>query len=139
MNLWKRFFGRPEDGQTHNPRVFELDAALYDSLQELALREKRPPQELAARLLQDALEERRMADGGLAKWRSLPPREREVAALICLNLTDRQIAARLTISPETVKSHAHSILSKFGVRNRQELRQRLAQWDFTPLFEKPAR
>jgi len=41
---------------------------------------------------------------------SLTPRERQVATMICLGLTNRDVARILCISPETVKSHASSIL-----------------------------
>ena len=49
-----------------------------------------------------------------SSFQTLSPRERQVTALICQGYTNRQIACRLTISPETVKSHASSILHKLG-------------------------
>jgi DNA-binding CsgD family transcriptional regulator len=67
----------------------------------------------------------------MARWYSLSPREQQVAALICLNYTSRQIAARLRISPETVKTHTRNLLSKFDLRTRVELRELLADWDFS--------
>ena len=45
--------------------------------------------------------------------------------------TNRQIAARLVLSPETVKTHLRSVLHKFGLRSKAELRQALAGWDFS--------
>ena len=69
------------------------------------------------------------------RWRSLTPREQQVAALVCLNLTGRQVAAKLFISPETVKTHVRSILRKFDLGSRQELRQVLAGWDFSAWLE----
>ena len=74
---------------------------------------------------------RRRAEISLSRWRMLSPREQQVAALICLNYTGRQIAARLKISPETVKTHTRNLLNKFGLRTRTELRQVLADWDFS--------
>ncbi|MEW6718329.1 MAG: helix-turn-helix transcriptional regulator [Chloroflexota bacterium] len=53
------------------------------------------------------------------------------AALTCLGGTNRQIAARLGISEETVKTHVASALHKIGVNSKAELRQLFADWDFS--------
>jgi two-component system, NarL family, response regulator LiaR len=50
----------------------------------------------------------------------LTEREREVLALMIEGLNNTQIAARLTVSPSTVKSHVSNILSKLGVASRTE-------------------
>jgi NarL family two-component system response regulator LiaR len=50
----------------------------------------------------------------------LTERERAVLALMVEGLNNTQIAARLTVSPSTVKSHVSSILSKLGVTSRTE-------------------
>jgi NarL family two-component system response regulator LiaR len=50
----------------------------------------------------------------------LTEREREVLTLMVEGLNNTQIAARLTVSPSTVKSHVSSILSKLGVVSRTE-------------------
>ena len=50
----------------------------------------------------------------------LTEREREVLALMVEGLNNTQIAARLTVSPSTVKSHVSNILSKLGVASRTE-------------------
>jgi len=63
---------------------------------------------------------------------SLTPRERQVAALICQGYTNLQIACRLTISPETVKSHASSILHKLGYSRRSSLRLAYLNHDVPP-------
>ena len=59
----------------------------------------------------------------------LTPRELEVLKLIGSGLTNRQVAAHLVISPETVKTHVRHLLRKFGIRSRRELRARLKDWD----------
>ena len=51
----------------------------------------------------------------------LTAREREVTALVCEGLQYKEIAERLTISPQTVKNHIRNIFSKLNVRNRVEL------------------
>ena len=65
-----------------------------------------------------------------SNWESLSQREQEVTAFTCLGLTNRQIAARLSLSPETIKSHIRSVLKKFGLNSKDELRHILADWDF---------
>lgn len=113
------------------PLRFHLDADADYLLQRLAEAERRQPEDLAADLLRGALEERRRTEIEMARWNTLSPREQQVAALICLKFTSRQIAARLRISPETVKSHTRNLLIKFNLRSRAELRELLSHWDFS--------
>ncbi len=111
-------------------RAFELDDAFIQSLQDLAEREQRPPGEVAHRLVNKALDERRAADECLERWRALTPREQQVVALMCLNYTTSQIATRLDISTQTIKTHAHNAYHKMNVNTRQELRHLMRNWDF---------
>jgi DNA-binding NarL/FixJ family response regulator len=55
---------------------------------------------------------------------TLSVREHEVLQLLADGLTDRQIAAALTISTRTVETHVSSVLHKMGVRNRAEAARR---------------
>ena len=50
----------------------------------------------------------------------LTERERTVLALMVEGLNNTQIAARLTVSPSTIKTHVSNILSKLGVASRTE-------------------
>jgi len=50
----------------------------------------------------------------------LTERERGVLVLMVEGMNNKQIAAKLTISPSTVKSHVSNILSKLGVTSRTE-------------------
>jgi LuxR family maltose regulon positive regulatory protein len=50
----------------------------------------------------------------------LSKREIEVLALIARGCSNQEIAVELVLSLYTVKSHARSIFSKLGVRNRTE-------------------
>jgi DNA-binding CsgD family transcriptional regulator len=52
---------------------------------------------------------------------SLTPAQRRVYRLICQGLPDKEIAAALHLSPETVKNHAARVRGAFGVRSRAAL------------------
>jgi DNA-binding NarL/FixJ family response regulator len=52
---------------------------------------------------------------------TLSPRERDVYALLCEGLSDREISTRLYIAPGTTKTHTHSILEKTGFKTRRAL------------------
>ena len=112
-------------------RAYELDEDIYRSLEELALYEHRPARQLANDLLAQALEGRLLTERSLKFWNALSRREREVTALICLGYTSPEIAARLIISAQTVKTHARHILEKGDLRDRTELRLLFAGWDFS--------
>ncbi len=63
----------------------------------------------------------------------LTRRQEEVADLVTQGLTDREIAARLVISPRTAESHVEQILARLGFRSRAEI----AAWAATR--DRPAR
>jgi two-component system, NarL family, response regulator DevR len=52
--------------------------------------------------------------------RPLTRREREVLGLLCLRLTDAEIAAVLRISRRTASQHVTHILHKLHVPNRRQ-------------------
>ena len=64
----------------------------------------------------------------MVKAANLPPapghdltdRERVVLALVVEGLNNTQIAAKLFVSPSTIKSHVSNILAKLGVTSRTE-------------------
>jgi DNA-binding NarL/FixJ family response regulator len=51
----------------------------------------------------------------------LTRRQRQVAELVAQGLTDREIAARLVISPRTAESHVEQILTRLGFRSRAQI------------------
>ena len=48
----------------------------------------------------------------------LTEREREVMTLVAIGLQNRDMAERLFLSPETVKSHVRNAMTKLGSKTR---------------------
>ncbi|MBM0127388.1 ATP-binding protein [Pimelobacter simplex] len=51
----------------------------------------------------------------------LTKREREIAALVAIGLTNREIATRLVISVRTAEAHVENILTKLGFTSRTQI------------------
>jgi DNA-binding CsgD family transcriptional regulator len=54
----------------------------------------------------------------------LTPQELQVAKLVATGLTNREVAARLFLSPKTIETHLAHVFQKTGVRTRAELAHR---------------
>jgi DNA-binding CsgD family transcriptional regulator len=57
---------------------------------------------------------------------TLTPQEREVAELAAIGLANKQIAARLGLSPRTVSTHLYHAFPKLGITSRAALRDALS-------------
>ena len=101
------------------------------ALAERADREQLPLEQIQAELLAVGLDQARTADGLKQRWEMLSPREQEVTALACLGYTNRQMAARLHLSPSTIKGYVRQALTKWHVHGKDELHLLLSQWDFS--------
>ena len=99
-----------------------LDAGAISYL----LKDARP--EALTRAIRDAVAGRGTIDSGAMRvlmerraddvGRDLTPREREVLALLAGGLSNKEIAATLTLSVGTVRLHVSNILAKLGAPNR---------------------
>ena len=87
-------------------RVLDVDD-LVAALRRVAAGETVVDPALVSQLL-----DRPAADGPLER---LTPREREVLALMAEGLTDRGIAQRLYVTPNTVETHIRHIIGKLGL------------------------
>ena len=63
------------------------------------------------------------ANSGLA---SLTPQQRQIALLAAAGHTNKEIAARLFLSPRTVSTHLYQVFPKLGITSRAALRDALA-------------
>jgi DNA-binding NarL/FixJ family response regulator len=79
---------------------------LLDTIRAVHAGQKRIPPEVAAELVEHAAED------------ALSARETEVLRLIAAGNANKEIAGRLSIAEETVKSHVTNILAKLGANDR---------------------
>ena len=63
-------------------------------------------------------------DGAALVRLGITPREHEILQLIASGLSNREIAERLFVSENTVKTHASRLLDKLSARRRTEAVQR---------------
>ncbi len=68
-------------------------------------------------------ERKRPASG----WASLTPTERDVVRLVGEGLGNKDVAARLFVSPRTVESHLTHVYTKLGLSSRVQLAQEAAR------------
>ena len=112
-------------------RAYALDDESYSLLESLAVREQRSAEDIHADILANAFEQQLSQDALYQYWQSLSPREKDVAALSCLGYTNRQIAAKLHVSPDTVKGYIRQVLGKFHIHSKTDLRLLLFRWNFS--------
>jgi two-component system, NarL family, nitrate/nitrite response regulator NarL len=61
---------------------------------------------------------RQVTSAEVAEGTALTPREAEILGLVANGLSNKEIAARLTITEGTVKNHVHNALEKLHLSNR---------------------
>lgn len=80
------------------------------------------PQVAAALMERVAILTEQLTELGIdpSAYQDLTPREREILDLIATDLSNQEIADRLTVEIGTVKNHVHSILDKLNVSSRKD-------------------
>jgi two-component system nitrate/nitrite response regulator NarL len=86
-----------------------------------------PAQQLAALLARRRERAHRQAEQSRL-LDSLTPRERQVLGLMAEGMDNREVAARLSISYPTVRSHVRHMLKKLGARSKLEAVVKAADW-----------
>ncbi len=105
---------------------FVLKDATFDeflhTIRQVAGGNKVLPPSLTSSLLSSIAENAaRKGKGNLFKSVRMSSRERQVVELIAQGLSNKQIASRLNLAVDTIKSHVHNILEKLALHTRLEI------------------
>ena len=131
MSIWQRILYWIGLRSDPGPRFYEFSESMHTTLTTLADFEGQPEDEFAQTILASGLDQYYAQEEILRRWDMLTVREQDVAAFVCLGYTNRQIAAILSISPDTVKFHLHNVFIRYEVKTRTQLQQLLKGWDFS--------
>lgn len=127
-----------DDAGQNKRATLQLGPALSARLRRAAQARNQTLQELGQELLDRGLTQETLSQQARTTLQALTPRERDVAQLILLGRTNRQIAAALYISTETVRTHVRHVLEKFGASSKADFRLRLRRLDISPESRRPA-
>lgn len=94
---------------------------LVASIEAVAAGQKMLPASLTELLFSQIVEDARRKCGASLADVKMTNREREIVDLIAGGLSNKEIAKRLCIATDTVKSHVHNILEKLSLRSRVEV------------------
>jgi DNA-binding NarL/FixJ family response regulator len=93
---------------------------LFDAVHVIAAGEALLEPAVTRRLIREFAEQRPAPHGRTPTLRFLTPRETEVLRLIAEGLSNVEIADRLVITEETVRTHVSRMLGKLGLRDRTQ-------------------
>ncbi|MFD3485489.1 response regulator [Streptomyces sp. NPDC058665] len=94
---------------------------LFDAVRVVAAGDALLAPAITRRLIGEfARQRRKPAAAPAPRLDALTPRETDVLRLIAEGLSNPEIAARLIVSEETVKSHVSRVLNKLGLRDRTQ-------------------
>ena len=134
MTIWQ-FFKRWQAGSRQKKKKkkysYTLGNLFHLELTKAITREKRNQKKRISDSQPDNLPNDLNSDERYHLWIRLSAREQDVTALTCLKYTNAQIAARLGLSKETVRTYLDKALSKLSLQNKADLRVFFAGWDFS--------
>ena len=93
---------------------------LFDAVRVIAAGEALLAPTVTRRLIGEFARQRPRPVAPQPAFAALTPRETEVLRLIATGLSNPEIAGRLVVTEETVKTHVSRILSKLGLRDRTQ-------------------
>jgi DNA-binding NarL/FixJ family response regulator len=94
---------------------------LFDAVRVIAAGDALLAPTVTRRLISEFATMRRQPDAPpAAALAALTPRETQVLRLVAEGLSNPEIAARLNITEETVKTHVSRVLTKLGIRDRTQ-------------------
>jgi DNA-binding NarL/FixJ family response regulator len=93
---------------------------LFDAVRVVAAGEALLAPTITRRLIAEFARQRPQPSPATPVLPALTPRETEVLRLIAEGLSNPEIAARLVVSEETVKTHVSRVLGKLGLRDRTQ-------------------
>jgi two-component system nitrate/nitrite response regulator NarL len=102
--------------------VEELWSIVEAALREEVVCDPRISRGLLREVWRRRAEDRPSLAAGVALGARLTRRERDVAQLMRHGRSNKEIARHLTLSVATVKNHVHSILGKYSVNSRTDMR-----------------
>jgi len=92
--------------------------AFYDAVAEVASGDASIPDDLVVQLLRTLNEEWHSTQESATVFAQLTEREKLVLRLLSRGLSRSEIASRLKVSPNTVRTHLQHIMGKLGVRSQ---------------------
>jgi DNA-binding NarL/FixJ family response regulator len=93
---------------------------LFDAVRVIAAGDALLAPAITRRLISEFAAMHRPTDTPPTALAKLTPRETQVLRLIAEGLSNPEIAARMTITEETVKTHVSRVLTKLGLRDRTQ-------------------
>ena len=94
---------------------------LFDAVRVIAAGEALLAPTVTRRLISEFARQQPRADSSrAARLATLTPRETQVLRLVAEGLSNPEIAARFTVTEETVKTHVSRVLAKLGLRDRTQ-------------------